>query len=90
MKIKHESNIVRLMFHSGNRIGLNKSTLGLPLMAMQVLDVQDGEDCKLELSKGNRFLFMWNHPTHLTRLGFKYTVCLGSLSIVIGIISCLF
>lgn len=90
LKIKHGSNIVRLMFHSGNSIKINESIMGLPLMAMQVLNVQDGVDYDFELSKGNRFLFMWKHPDHLTRIGFKYTVFLGSLSIFIGIISCFF
>ena len=87
VKIKHKDSVTRLMFHSGNSIGINGSQMGLPLTAMQILDVKQGIAYEFELSKGNRFLFMWNHPNHLVRIGFKYTIILGGLSVIIGLLS---
>ena len=87
IKIKHECYVTRLMFHSGNSLGINGSQMGLPLSAMQILDVKNGIAYEFELSVGSRFLFMWNHPNHLTRIGFKYTIILGGLSVIIGFLS---
>jgi len=90
LKIKNKGSVTRLMFHSGNSLGIKGSHMGLPLTAMQTLDVEHGIAYEFELSEGTRFLFMWKHPNHLIRIGFKYTFILGGLSVIIGILSLFF
>ena len=85
VKVKCNGKTIRRLFHSGNTLEINKKSIGLSIISMQILDVQADNDADFFLSKGNKLLFMWQHPNHLTRIGFKYTLVLGILALVIAI-----
>ncbi|MBN2864150.1 MAG: hypothetical protein JXN62_13365 [Bacteroidales bacterium] len=86
VKINYSGKVIRRLFYSGNSNNINKNSLGLSILSLQILDVQPNTNCEIELSKGNRFLFMWQHPNHLARIGFKYTVILGFLSLTLAVL----
>ena len=86
VKISKRGESIRRIFYSGNNDGIKTDSLGLSIVSMQILDVQKNTEDDLKLNKGSRFLFMWQHPNHLTRIGFKYTVVLGLLSLLIAIL----
>lgn len=80
---------IRRIFYSGNASGINNSQIGLTVLNYQMAYSLD-EPLKIKLSKGSRFLFMWQHPNAMVRLGFKYAIVLGFISILVTIISSCF
>jgi hypothetical protein len=75
---------IRGLFYSGNTFGVLKDEVGLLPPFSYYLSGYEG---KIKLSKGSRFLFIWQHPNHMVRLGFRFSFMLGGLSIILGIIS---
>jgi len=76
--------IIRALFYSGNSFGILKDEVGIfPPLLYSVTNF----NCTIKVSKGSKFLFIWNHPNHMVRLGFRYAFVLGGLSVFLGLIS---
>lgn len=81
----NSSNVVLYrLFLSGNSLGIGKNEIGLPPLTSHFVTNFTGD---IKLTRGSRFFFIWQHPNHLVRIGFKYTFVLGVLSTLLGVIS---
>ena len=56
--------------------------IGLSPNSIRLLALEEGEN-QVQISKGSKFLYFWNHPYHATRISMR----IGILSIALTIIS---
>jgi hypothetical protein len=78
---------IRRLFAGGNSHRVEAGHIGVT--AQTVAELGLGDICEKEvrrefhISKGGRFAFYWNHPSHVVRASYK----LGLLSVTLGLIA---
>jgi len=89
-KDKKKHTIHRL-FHSGNSRGISHEEVGLSKMSLGVLQITNYNEqdnlIELKISKGNRFMFYWNHSEHIFRSAFKLALVFGLITVISLIVS---
>jgi hypothetical protein len=84
VKISNGRRSTHLLFYSGNSKKITSKEYGIsPASKHQLFTNSTGNESEIEISKGCRFWFFWNHPSHYQRVAFK----LGILGLFISIIN---
>ncbi len=82
VKVSTGERSVHLLFCSGNSKGISANECGIGPESKHILfENYNSEKQKVEISKGHKFWFYWNHPTHYQRVAFK--LCMWGLLITI-------
>lgn len=76
VKIKNSKNniVIYRVFRSGNTLGISNHEMGLEKYNVYILGVRELMEVELEISKGSKILFFWNHPNDTIRATYKLTI----------------
>ena len=87
VKIRYDERIIYRMFRGHGHFTIAKDEMGLTRLSMNLLNLEfpkDGEPVfNMELKKGSKFNFYWQHPRDDVRVACK----MGFLAILLAIIS---
>lgn len=83
VKISHKKRVIYRMVYSYSKLKLNKDEIYLTPVNLHILGLNIGDE--IQIKKGNRFLYYWQHIDHVTRVSFKLGFIIGIISILLGI-----
>lgn len=81
VRIKASGKSIFRLFNGGNMFKIKATEAGIMSSDYHGLELKKGSE--IEISRGSRLLFYWNHPNHLNRSAFK----LGLVSLFLGLVS---